>query len=211
MSISADYRERGYALLPGFLSPELCGGLVTQFMRDLREGQVSPRVRQNVPLLKSSALELYSLKYPPMRAFHWGLTPAISALAGCDLVPSYAFFRMYQRGAILRVHSDRAACEHSVSLMLAQSDGAVWPLEVATEATEPFTHQPQDDFGEDGHISLPMGAGDAVLYRGITHRHGRVTPNPNGWSAHVFLHFVDRNGPYADQAWDGHSPEPATI
>lgn len=211
MSISADYRDRGYALLPAFLSGDICAGVVTQFMRDLREGKARPGVRQNVPLLKSNALELYSPGYPPMRGFHWGLTPAISALTGCDLVPTYAFFRMYRRDAVLRVHSDRAACEHSVSLMLAQSDGKPWPLEIATEPTEPFRMKPQDDFGDAGYSALPMAAGDAVLYRGITHRHGRMTPNPNGWSAHIFLHFVDRDGPYADQAWDGKPPDPISI
>jgi hypothetical protein len=26
-------------------------------------------------------------------------------------------------------------------------------------------------------------------------RHGRTTPNPNGWSAHLFLHWVERGAP----------------
>jgi len=29
-----------------------------------------------------------------------------------------------------------------------------------------------------------------------------MQPNPNGWSAHLFLFFVDRNGPYAKHAFD---------
>jgi len=47
-----------------------------------------------------------------------------------------------------------------------------------------------------------MRAGDAVLYRGVNHRHGRIEPNPIRWSAHLFLHWVDANGPFADQAFD---------
>ena len=35
------------------------------------------------------------------------------------------------------------------------------------------------------------------------HRHGRTAPNPNAWSAHLFLHWVDRDGPYRDHAFDG--------
>ena len=47
-----------------------------------------------------------------------------------------------------------------------------------------------------------MAVGDAVLYQGVHHHHGRTTPNPNRWSAHLFLHWVERDGPYADHAFD---------
>lgn len=47
-----------------------------------------------------------------------------------------------------------------------------------------------------------MRAGDAVMYRGVNHRHGRIEPNPNRWSAHLFLHWVDAKGPYAEHAFD---------
>ena len=47
-----------------------------------------------------------------------------------------------------------------------------------------------------------MRPGDGVLYQGTHHRHGRLTPNPNSWSAHLFLHWIDRNGDYAAEAFD---------
>jgi hypothetical protein len=37
----------------------------------------------------------------------------------------------------------------------------------------------------------------------VNHRHGRITPNPNGWSVHLFMHWVDRNGPHRGHAFDG--------
>ena len=49
--------------------------------------------------------------------------------------------------------------------------------------------------------------GDAVLYRGVQHRHGRLTPNRNAWSAHLFLHWVERDGPFASHAFDGNQDE----
>ena len=51
-------------------------------------------------------------------------------------------------------------------------------------------------------VLLPMGSGDAVMYQGVNHRHGRLQPNPNSWSAHLFLHWVDADGPHSDQAFD---------
>jgi hypothetical protein len=49
---------------------------------------------------------------------------------------------------------------------------------------------------------MMMAAGDAMLYRGLSHRHARLTPNPNNGSLHLFLHWVDPTGPYADCAFD---------
>ena len=40
------------------------------------------------------------------------------------------------------------------------------------------------------------------MYQGVHHRHGRLDPNPNAWSAHLFLHWVDPAGPYRDEAFD---------
>jgi hypothetical protein len=57
-------------------------------------------------------------------------------------------------------------------------------------------------FGDDAYAEVSMQPGDAVLYKGVHHRHGRVTPNPNRWSAHMFLHWVDAEGPWRAEAFD---------
>nr|WP_218821370.1 hypothetical protein [Sphingomonas laterariae] len=49
---------------------------------------------------------------------------------------------------------------------------------------------------------VEMQPGDGVLYRGIDLRHGRTQPNPNQWSAHLFLFWVERDGPFAQHAFD---------
>ena len=55
----------------------------------------------------------------------------------------------------------------------------------------------------DGQLKrIEMKPGDAVLYRGVERRHGRVTPNPNRSSAHLFLHFVERGGKHEAHAFD---------
>jgi hypothetical protein len=61
----------------------------------------------------------------------------------------------------------------------------------------------EEDFDSRDYASIAMAVGDAVLYQGVHHRHGRMTNNPNGWSAHLFLHWVDREGPYRHHAFDG--------
>jgi hypothetical protein len=43
-------------------------------------------------------------------------------------------------------------------------------------------------------------------------KNGYATPSPNRWSAHLFLHWVDPQGPHADQAFDGRGiPEPVDF
>ena len=115
--------------------------------------------------------------------------------------------RIYREGDICRVHLDRPSCEHSLSLTLDYSDGVAWPLELGERHFPQPKASVSDDFGDEPYASILMNVGDAVLYRGTNHRHGRMTPNPNGWSAHLFLHWVERSGPYSDHAFDQRLPE----
>ena len=65
------------------------------------------------------------------------LGPVVAGLLGKDLLPSYCYFRIYRQGDICKVHGDRPACEHSLSLTLDYSDGAPWALDVSPEPVEP--------------------------------------------------------------------------
>jgi hypothetical protein len=199
------YRETGYVLLPRYLDPELGSALTAQFMTAIRTGEVVPQ-RKQPQIMTSVALELHGHRYAPLQAFHWGMTSGAAALAGCALVPTYCFLRIYRRGDVCLVHRDRPACEHSLSVVLALGDGMPWALDLETAKTRSAAAQVSGDFGGEAFESLPMAAGDAVLYRGVEHRHARITPNPNSWSAHLFLHWVDPAGPHADKAHDGKPP-----
>jgi hypothetical protein len=202
MKVIGNYAEDGYALVEGLIPPEVAVAFIDRLQTDLEQSGVALGTygRQS-PLLSKPSIEIYGYHYKPMITFLWGLTPLISQLTGRDLLPTYNYFRIYRQGDICRVHSDRPSCEHSLSLTLAYSDGKQWGLEVSKnpiDAPRPIA----DDFGDDPCSTIAMRPGDAVLYKGVTHRHGRVAPNPNRWSAHMFLHFVDRKGPHADCAFD---------
>ena len=199
MQVAGDYASQGYAHIRGLIPAEVANAFLRQLRADLPDA--TARFLAHAPIIKRTSVDVYANDYPPMLQFLWGLTPSMRALTGRDLLPTYNYFRLYRQGDICRVHSDRAACEHSLSLTLGYSDGLVWPFEIGTEpiaAPGPI----EDGFGAARHASIAMQPGDAVLYRGVSHRHGRVSPNPNRWSAHMFLHWVDRDGPHADQAFD---------
>ena len=203
MTETESYRQQGYVALEGLFAPLLVSGFYERMRSDLQSAQRSMRsFAARGPLLSKDAIEIYAMHYPPMLTFLWGLTPRIALATGCELLPTYAYFRLYQQGDICRVHSDRLACEHSLSLTIAYGEDKPWDLSVGTEAIAEPREWITEDFGGSPYGSVAMRPGDAVLYQGVHHRHGRLQPNPNSWSAHLFLHWVDPNGRYADQAFD---------
>lgn len=212
VAAQSGYHIDGYQHLAGLIPPEVARAILARMQTDLARQGVDPaRLRQQGPLLSAPATELYGHHYPMFAAFHWGLTPTVAAAVGLNLLPTYCYFRIYRQGDICRVHGDRPACEHSLSLTLGYADGIPWPLEVATHRIDQPYERADDRFSAmDRHRSVAMQAGDAVLYQGVHHHHGRTAPNPNRWSAHLFLHWVDRDGRYADQAFDG-QPPPTSV
>ncbi len=202
------YKQDGYIALRQFLPREVAIAFLDRLKTDLaREGITLERLNRNGPLLRQPTPEIYGYHYPPLAMLHWGMTPAISERIGEELLPSYAYFRLYRQGDICKVHGDRFSCEHSLSLTLAYADGEPWALEVSPIRVEKPYERADDRFrAEEKASGVIMEAGDAVLYQGVHHHHGRTSPNPNRWSAHVFLHWVSRHGPYVEHAFDGQTP-----
>lgn len=203
MKVHGRYGRDGYAHVEGLVPPEVASAFLRSVKGALGPGSIPlSSITQHPNLLKRPAFEIYGYHYPPMLFFLWGLTPIVSEIVGRPLLPTYDYFRLYRRGDVCRVHCDRYSCEHSLSLTLGYSDGRSWPLEVGKQAQEPSSRV-EEDFGSEPYASLAMKVGDAVLYQGVRHRHGRVNPNPNVWSAHLFLHWVDAEGPYREHAFEG--------
>jgi hypothetical protein len=115
------------------------------------------------------------------------LRPRVEALSERRLFPTYSYCRLYKRGDVLKRHRDRPACEISLSLNIGQTPSASWPLHIE---------------GKAGHFAAYLLPGDALLYRGIDCPHWR-DPFEGDQLAQVFLHYVDRYGPHADQKFDG--------
>jgi hypothetical protein len=202
------YQSKGYALVPGLIPPEVAIGFLARLQGELSRHNIGiAQLLQASDLLQAPAAEISSNQYAPIAGFLWGMTPAIAAITGEDLLPTYGYLRIYRQGDICRVHGDRLACEHSVSLTLAYSDDQPWALEVSPLRTDKPYQRADDQFRPNEQADAAMmRPGDGVLYQGVHHHHARTTPNPNAWSAHVFLHWVSRDGPYADQAFDGQVP-----
>jgi hypothetical protein len=194
-----DERTRSLAL-PRLLSPEIAHAFLSTLWGDLL-AQRAPVQSHQDGALRKNAIEIHGRNYAPLLGLHWGITPTVASLKGADLLPSFVFFRIYFGGDVCRVHSDRPACEVSLSLVLGLSDNRPWALDIGTRrATD--RDGLAEDFGDEPYESYPMSTGDAVLYHGVERRHGRLEPNPNRWSAHVFMEWVHRDGPHRDEAFE---------
>lgn len=203
MAESDSYHAKGHVALPRLFPPELLIAFYTQMQADLAAaGRPLDRFIATGPLLRQSAIEVYALQYHPMMTFLWGLTPRMAQVTARDLIPTYAYFRVYRAGDVCRIHNDRPACEHSLSLTVAYGEDKPWALSVATDRTEVPRSLVAEDFEGSPYASVAMAAGDGVAYHGTHHRHGRLNPNPNSWSAHLFLHWVERDGAYREHAFD---------
>jgi hypothetical protein len=202
MDMRDDYHERGYARVEKLFAPEIVQTLLERIETDLKASRSSfESFATKLDLMNKPTVEISGHLYAPLMTFLWALTPAVSRMVGRELLPTYDYFRIYQEGDICRLHSDRPSCEHSLSLTLGYSDGRPWPLDIGSIPMEGPDYL-RDSFGEEPFASVPMQPGDAVLYQGVRYRHGRSTPNPNRWSAHLFMHWVDRDGPYRAHAFD---------
>lgn len=203
MKVDGDYYKDGYAVLHGLAPAPVAHEFLAQLKDDIdHAGFPMQRLVRHAPPLPTPTLQVYGYEHKPLLNFLWGLTPIMCVLTGKNLLPSFCYFRAYQAGDLLNVHSDRDSCEHSLSLTLEYSDNKSWAFEIARDRIEK-ARPIAKDFGGFPYSTIMMQPGDAVLYQGVNYRHARMTPNPNRWSAHIFLHWVDSEGPFKDLAFDG--------
>ena len=113
--------------------------------------------------------------------------PAVEAATGLSLFPAYSYLRIYSGGSVLPKHIDRPSCEISVTLTLGGQAPGAWPIWVEAQ-------------GEERAVTLPPG--DALVYKGALLPHWRERFEGRFW-VQMFLHYVRRDGEFADCRFDG--------
>jgi hypothetical protein len=111
--------------------------------------------------------------------------PYLEQIIGEELLPTYAYGRVYTNGNVLENHTDRPSCEISVTVQLGRSHNYAWPIYM-------------------GNMRFDMAEGDGIIYKGCDIPHRRdICEGPEGYiSGQLFLHYVRKNGPHAEWAGD---------
>jgi hypothetical protein len=207
------YDEKGFALAQNMFPKEVMDGFLTVVQQQYGgTPETFGTTFAQSSFTEMKAFEFYAFDFKPALTFLWGLTPFMRAVTGVDLLPTHSYFRVYQKGDMCKVHTDRYSCEHSLTLTLDYADDFFWPLWVGGEHFEvkegdPYPAENLPSNTKLSFAKVSMRPGDAVLYKGVNRLHGREDPNPNRWSAHIFLHWIDRDGPFRHFAFDQHEEE----
>ncbi len=118
----------------------------------------------------------------------WRIKPVLEELVGEELLPTYWFSTTYHKGGWMNCHTDRPSCEVSVTMNICGD--AAWPIKI------------KDLEGKNRSVVTPVGHGVAYLGTQVEHWRSPLRTHDNDRFMQLFLHFVRKNGQYADYAFD---------
>ena len=144
--------------------------------------------------------------YPPYKEIHYDVKKVVEKMIGRKLYPTYYYDRFYFRGQELKPHTDRGACEISVTYHVSTNLKKPWPFWIKTPDT--YADKKKTSIlvqGEEKSITLE--AGDAIIYKGCERPHWRdLMPkeifNRNQYYHQMFFHYVLQDGERAHYAFD---------
>lgn len=152
------------------------------------------RTLYHVLLLRSWRGEARHDRQAPAADSHWGdatldatllvLQAKVEQASGCQLLPTYAYARLYFRGDDLPRHRDRASCQVAATIHLGSSGGA----------SPPIWFEPD--------VAVSQRPGDAVVYLGDSVDHWRERFDGDSFGQ-LFLNYVFADGDRATLIHDG--------
>ena len=126
------------------------------------------------------------------------MIPIMKAKTGMELVPTYSYTRLYEKGNILKRHKDRPSCEISTTLHLG---GDEWPLFLDPTGGDYVIYGKGGEEkivkpGAPKGVRVDLKVGDMLIYSGCDLEHWRE-PFQGNVCSQVFLHYNHATGPYA--------------
>jgi hypothetical protein len=126
--------------------------------------------------------------YSRMQQMHLliGNLGLVEAVTKKNMLPTYSYCRLYKQHDELYKHTDREACEYSITAMISSDGSTPWPIFLELDGKS---------------VHYIMNPGDLLVYKGRELPHWR--PKFTGdWHIQLFLHYVDAEGESKDLIWD---------
>ena len=197
------FKTKKYQVIRGALSKELANFIFNYMMlqRDavdfmMKHNKVNPAnpfmgTRQD-PQIPGA----YS-KYADwvMETLLMYMIPIMKTKTGMELLPTYSYTRLYEKGNILRRHKDRPSCEISTTLHLG---GDEWPIFLDPTGGNFVIDEDKQTIkpGAPKGVQVDLKVGDMLIYSGCELEHWRE-PFQGNVCSQVFLHYNHANGPFA--------------
>lgn len=185
------FRKTKALHLKGVIPKEFCHFFTHVLLRKAQNSEENSEDNGDSQVPTAKCILDHDLMFETAQERLW---PIIENILGEPLLPTYSYARLYSNGDILAKHTDRPACEISITLQLGKSHEYSWPIYM-------------------GGFEYVLEEGDAVLYSGCDVEHWRdECKGPEGYfSGQVFMHFVRANGPYKDHAGDSTVRKPPVF
>tara|TARA_R100000656_G_scaffold58918_1_gene45892 strand:+ start:145 stop:795 length:651 start_codon:yes stop_codon:yes gene_type:complete len=199
------FKTKKYQVIKGALSKELANFIFNYMMlqRDavdfmMKNNKVNPvnpfigtRTDQQIPGAYSKYADWV------METLLMYMIPIMKQRTGLELIPTYSYTRLYEKGNILHRHKDRPSCEISTTLHLG---GDEWPIYMDPTGTDSILSGRETTTvvkpGAPKGVRVDLKVGDMLIYSGCDLEHWRE-PFQGNVCSQVFLHYNHANGPYA--------------
>jgi hypothetical protein len=176
------FRERRYLLVKGILPQTILSYLKVYYailLANKRFGN-DDQCPSSLSLGGDAALDA---------VLEW-IRPEVSRLVGFELAPTYSYTRQYVKGEVLDRHTDRDACEISVTVS----------IQIPKGAGPSVVHLKPPNLRE---TKVEMYEGDGCVYAGTEVEHWRERFRVGGY-IQLFLHFIAKHGcNYPKLVFDG--------
>jgi len=177
------FDDAGYLVVRQFIPQELCQFAKAYFK--IRNDSLDYTIDPQCPLSKSFYGDTFC------ETLMLTSTKKLSEITELQLLPTYSYTRIYAKGDVLKIHTDRPACQYSATLCLGR------PKE---EEISAIYMSKNDDGSKASELFLEEG--DLCIYKGMDMYHWRK-PFTQSWYLQTFLHYVDGNDKYANYIFDG--------
>ena len=168
-----EFEEKGYKLIDLNLGyKEL---IVKTFEECMRTHNIPPNPFNSV---SPNPIDIY-MEFLASIVHRDYTTPIVEKEIDSRLIPTYCYVRKYFQGSILNSHTDRDACEVSLTYCIS---GPEWEINM-------------------GDTTLITKIGNAVIYKGCEISHGRSKPS-SGEVIQAFAHWVISDGERSNSAYD---------
>jgi len=178
--------DNNYIILHDFISKDRASKLSFEFTKYCKENNID-----GDPQAPNS---FSTYNYTPFLELLCEKTPEVSKAIGETVLPTYSYARIYKNGSVLTRHTDRDACEISLTLHL--HGDQTWPIWIETPSGE--------------EVKVDLNPGEAMVYLGKKAPHWREEYGGEYYTQ-VFLHYVRSRGDcsyaYFDKLQENTKPE----